>query len=585
MRQAKSEASENRNAADSAPRSRRTLVLGLAGALLCYLAHPPAGLSFLAWIGPVPWLLLVRAERLPGRRPYRTLWLAGSVYWLLAIQWIRLPFWANIFGLFLLAAYLGAYLPVFVGLSRVAVHRLRVPLWLAGAIVWTGLELVRAHFLSGFLMASLAHTQVKWPVVIQIADLAGEYAVTFLILLVAGSIAATLPLKWIEETNPSEPGRPRPEQTRRPRPGLPAFLPLLPAALALAAALTYGATRQPTDTSSASNPRLAPRIAIVQSDMLSDWKRIPGRDADVMQQQMELSLRAKRESEKPIDLVVWPETMFRQPWFVRDEKNPPRPMQSDRFESAANDLRIVSEQTGAALLLGIDRALVSYKDNPGDDADYQTLVYNAAVFVDRTGTIRDYYAKMHLLPFGEYIPFAAWIPALAAYAPITGNSWWGEGPVAFESDGVVYSPNICYETVLPHLIRRQVREILARRSGLPDVLVNLTNDSWFWGSSELDMHLASGVFRAVEMRTPLVIAANRGLSAYVDAAGRVVAVTERDRADVLVVDVKLPQRAGLYPSIYALWGDWLPMGCLVCCGCFIMAGWRQPATPRSPPAV
>jgi apolipoprotein N-acyltransferase len=582
MRQAKSEASENRNAADSAPRSRRTLVLGLAGALLCYLAHPPAGLSFLAWIGPVPWLLLVRAERLPGRRPYRTLWLAGSVYWLLAIQWIRLPFWANIFGLFLLAAYLGAYLPVFVGLSRVAVHRLRVPLWLAGAIVWTGLELVRAHFLSGFLMASLAHTQVKWPVVIQIADLAGEYAVTFLILLVAGSIAATLPLKWIEETNPSEPGRPRPEQTRRPRPGLPAFLPLLAAALALAVAFTYGATRQPTDVPSASNRRPTPRVAIVQSDMLSDWKGTAERDATVMEQQMDLSRRAMRESEKPLDLVVWPETMFRQPWFVRDEKHPPPPMPPTRFEAAAGDLKAVSEETGAALLLGIDRVLVSDDNRTADESDYQMLVYNAAVFVDRAGEIRDYYAKMHLLPFGEFIPFAEWIPALAAYAPITGNSLWGEGAAVFKLDDVIYSPNICYETVLPHLIRHQVREVIGRTSLPPDILVNLTNDSWFWGSSELDMHLASGVFRAVEMRTPLVIAANRGLSAYVDASGRVVAVTERDRADVLVVDVILPQRESPYPSIYALWGDWLPMGCLVCCGCFIMVGWRRRGTRSAP---
>jgi apolipoprotein N-acyltransferase len=552
--------------------SWRTLLLGLAGALLCYLAHPPAGLSLLAWIGPVPWLLLVRAERLPGRRPYRTLWLAGSVYWLLAIQWIRLPFWANIFGLFLLAAYLGAYLPVFVALSRVAVHRLRVPLWLAGAIVWTALELVRAHLLSGFLMASLAHTQVRWPWVIQIADLGGEYAVTFLLLLVAGAIAAAAPLKWIATTTPSEPGRPRPGRITS------TVRELLPAALALTLSLTYGAWQSRPDAWPPSSQLPTPRIAIVQSDMLSDWKGTAERDATVMQQQMDLSRQAMRESEKPLDLVVWPETMFRQPWFVRDEKHPPPPLPSTRFDAAAGDLKSVSEETGAALLLGIDRVLVSDDNRTTDESDYQMLVYNAAVFVDRAGEIRDYYAKMHLLPFGEFIPFAEWIPALAAYAPITGNSLWGEGAAVFELDEVIYAPNICYETVLPHLIRHQVREVIGRASRPPDVLVNLTNDSWFWGSSELDMHLASGVFRAVEMRTPLVIAANRGLSAYVNERGRVVAVTERDRADVLVVDVALPQRHGLYPSFYAAWGDWLPMGCLVCCGCFIIVGWRRRGT-------
>ena len=80
------------------------------------------------------------------------------------------------------------------------------------------------------------------------------------------------------------------------------------------------------------------------------------------------------------------------------------------------------------------------------------------------------------------------------------------------------------------------------------MLVNLTNDAWYWGSSELDMHLASGVFRAVEMRTPLVIAANRGLSAHIDHLGRIVAVTERRRAGVVVANVQLPAPAVAIPE-------------------------------------
>src|SRR5829696_1596572 len=115
--------------------SRRTLALGLLGSLLCYLAHPPVGWSLLAWIGPTPWVVIARLPRLPGRRPYLTLWLAGMAFWLAAIQWIRLPYWANIFGLFLLAAYLAAYLPAFIGLTRVATHRLKLPLWLAAPVV------------------------------------------------------------------------------------------------------------------------------------------------------------------------------------------------------------------------------------------------------------------------------------------------------------------------------------------------------------------------------------------------------------------------------------------------------------------
>src|SRR5690348_7213202 len=98
------------------------LSLALVGSALTYLAHPPVGWSLLAWIGPAAWFAAACPPRLPGRHPYRTLWLAGTVFWLLAIQWIRLPHWANIFGLFFIAAYLGAYLPACVALTRVAVN-------------------------------------------------------------------------------------------------------------------------------------------------------------------------------------------------------------------------------------------------------------------------------------------------------------------------------------------------------------------------------------------------------------------------------------------------------------------------------
>ena len=171
-------------------------------------------------------------------------------------------------------------------------------------------------------------------------------------------------------------------------------------------------------------------------------------------------------------------------------------------------------------------------------------------------------------------PSSAGCPSCKNYSPITGGAQPGAGPAAIEIDGVVYSPNICYETVLPQLIRRQVAE-LSREGKTPGVLVNLTNDAWYWGSSELDMHLASGVFRAVEMRTPLVVAANRGLSAHVDHLGRIVAATDRDVPASLVATVTLPPRSGEFPSLFAAYGDWFALACLVCCMVLAAVGWRR----------
>ncbi len=140
---------------------------------------------------------------------------------------------------------------------------------------------------------------------------------------------------------------------------------------------------------------------------------------------------------------------------------------------------------------------------------------------------------------------------------------------------VRYAPNICYETVIPHLIRRQVLALRAKGEE-PDVLVNLTNDGWFRGSSELDMHLACGVMRAVEMRKPLVIAANTGFSASIDSDGRIEQKAERMKPEVIIADVQLDSRH----SFYLEHGDWFSGLCLACCGGLAVVGfWTRKRGP------
>ena len=551
----------------------RTLALGLLGSLLCYLAHPPVGWSLLAWIGPAPWFYLARLPVLPGRRPYRALWLAGTAYWLATVQWIRLPHELNIFGLFLLAAYLGVYIPLAVGLSRVAVFRLGLPLWLAAPIAWTGLEWIRARLMTGFLMASLAHTQIRFTPIIQIADTLGEYGVTFLIIIVASAIAEVA-------HQLSEPGRPRPRRI---------LTAALPALLAISLTSLYGFLRLQQDIGHTSPRRASPTIALIQSDMLADWKGTPERDDAVMEQMAELSRQAVREHEG-VDLVVWPETMFRMSYHHADDGY--RPPQQDlvrpvgvMFSEALTYLSDLTRQLNAPILVGLDRVHWSplpAGEPPMDERNFSFVYkqFNSSAAVDGSGVLVGTYDKMHLLPFGEYIPFVRWLPFLRNYSPITGGAQPGEGPAALEINGVVYSPNICYETVLPHLIRRQVAD-LSQQGKTPDVLVNLTNDAWYWGSSELDMHLASGVFRAVEMRTPLVVAANRGLSAHVDHLGRIVAATDRDVPAALVATVTLPSRGdSRYPSLFAAYGDWFALACLVCCIVLAVVGWRDRRAKR-----
>src|SRR5262249_12765909 len=138
-----------------------------------------------AWIAPVPWLCLAQQPTLRGWRPYIVLWFCGTVHWLLMLDGIRLAHPALYAGWIALSAYLGVYLPVFIGLTRVTVHRFNLSTVAVAPVTWVGLELLRGHLITGFSMGLLAHTQAEFPHLLQISDLAGGYALSALVMLVA----------------------------------------------------------------------------------------------------------------------------------------------------------------------------------------------------------------------------------------------------------------------------------------------------------------------------------------------------------------------------------------------------------------
>lgn len=541
--------------------------LGLLGGLLFYLTQPPVSWGLLAWIAPVPWLLLARQERPLTKMAYAGLWLCGFLMWLVTVQWLRLAHPSNHLAMLLLATYLGSYLPIFVGLTRVAYHRLGMPLWRSAPIVWTGLELVRAHLATGFMMGSLAHTQVKFPLVLQIADLAGEYGVTFLIVLVAGATADAFSTRSIGTAK---------QQASKVHWREFQWKKLQPAIVAILLVLLYA----PLPITAISRSGKPQTVALIQGDAQATWKFDPDRKQRIMQELSDLTWQATSQAEKDgrrVDLVIWPETAYRESLItVEPGFTPPREyleMPVEKFVALTpNDLRQKATAWEAGLLLGIDRRHVVPSSTEEMPFDVQS--WNSVVFVDRSGAVQGTYDKMHLVPYGEYTPFSSWFPYPEGFTPLTGGVTPGEEPKSFEFEGIRYSPTVCYEKAVPHLMRWQFSQ-LAQRGEAPDVLVNVTNDAWYWGSAELDMHLACGILRAVELRTPMLIAGNRGLTAHIDAAGNVVDVTERNRPAVLMAYVKPRSPANSsYQTIYSRWGDWLPTACLVCCVVFAIVGWR-----------
>jgi apolipoprotein N-acyltransferase len=306
------------------------------------------------------------------------------------------------------------------------------------------------------------------------------------------------------------------------------------------------------------------RVALIQGSIESEVKHDPTKPPLIYDNYMSLSKRAL-EVDKDAQLVVWPETMFPYPYWIVDDDASPAPGEEwtpEMLRARAGEFRELIELTarslGKPLLIGAATAEFGQGTVKG---------YNSALYVDATGKPLGRYDKQHRVIFGEYIPLADWFPWLYQLTPLTGGIEKGSRAESMQVGEVRLAPNICYESALARVVRRQTKE-LYDRDEMPDLLVNLTNDSWFRGSSELDLHLICGVFRAVEMRRPLVIAANTGFSAYIDAQGRIVEQGPRRAEGVVIADVAVAgnRRAA---SPYLLYGDWLAWLCVA--GAIILA--------------
>jgi apolipoprotein N-acyltransferase len=523
----------------------------VAGGLLLWLALPPVNWSPLAWLAPLLWTPIVTRQALAGRRAYLWLYLAGDLFWSAGVYWITLPHWSAAIGWVFLAGYMGAYFPAFFLVSRLAVHRLRVPAELAMPTVWTALELARAYVFTGFLMGALGHTQYRWLSLIQFSDLVGAYGVSFLMMLVSVSVAQALP--WTGNGN-----------WRLAR--------ILPAALCLAAALVYGKQR----LDAAAPPPAAegelplPKIALVQGTLDTRFGQTMEEYLAAKDRTYQQYLRLSRDAvaaHPDVALVVWPESMYRRPLVTFHDGAEPEDLDPKVPAYTRHLLAETLIDVGVPMLVAV---------NGEDHYPGGPKFYNTSLFLDFDATgepqIAARYDKMHLVPFGEFVPFGDWFPALYKLTPLGGGIERGLAPISVSiglrgQRRLRVAPNICFETVVPHLMRYQVAE-LARRGQSPDVLVTQTNDGWFYGSAGLDMHLVCNVFRAIECRKPLVVSANTGISAAIDDCGRILEQLPRRQEGVIVAT----PRPSVLRSVYVEFGDGFAWACGLASLAFLFAG-------------
>jgi apolipoprotein N-acyltransferase len=584
-------------AADSPSPTRETggprpwLPALLTGGLL-WLCYFPVAIGWLAWVALVPLLCLVR---LPRRRfRYLAAYVGGLVFYAPATQWMRVAdprMYATWLGL---TIYCALYFPLAIFLLRLIDRHTRLPMTFAVPVVWTALELLRTNFGGGFGWYLLGHTQHDILYVIQVADLAGAYGVTFLVAAVNGLVFELLGAwgpfrRWVAG----------------PATQAASAWWLLPQVLAVAAllggALGYGTWRLGQDQFAD-----GPLVALIQGNLDQRIRNEAAVDASTASGVMDhyvfltdLLLRTRRP-----DLVVWPETAC--PFFWTESS-------AGRPDPATQNLgRLLATRWKMPVLVGLNAEVGgAEKDRPRR--------YNSTVLVGTDGKAHGRYDKVHRVPFGEYVPFRDWLPVMDRLAPYDFDYGVepGESFTRFRVDakegrrGSTFGVLICYEDTDPGVSRSY-----GGGGGEPPAgfVLNVSNDGWFDGTSEHDEHLAICRFRAVENRRAVCRSVNMGISAVIDPNGRVLAprplpLPEGTRAPegtrlwfaearpgspglparqwgeykkvpgVVLAVVPLDDRT----SLYARWGDWLPWLCwAVVAVAAARAGWRRSHSRRAP---
>jgi apolipoprotein N-acyltransferase len=441
---------------------KNTVLPVLSGVFLA-LAFSYSAFSLFAWFGFLP--LFFALQNQSRFKAFLFSYLTGLVFWLGTVYWlvnVTFP------GTLLLCAYLAFYFGLF-GFFFPTIHDPRSthhPLLLSS--LWVILEYIRSHLFTGFPWALLSYSQSLNLPLIQIADLGGGWLVSFLIIFFNLAVFGALT------------GRKRI---------------ILPAVLLFSAAIFYGNWRLAEFSKEEDCGKSLP-VSVVQGNIPQALKWNSAANDYICGEYHELTLEALKSGQAK--LIVWPEAAL--PVILEDE-----PEYFRRVQELAKSIQ-------TPLLLGA----VTRRE------DY----YNSAVLVSRDGQEIARYDKLHLVPFGEYIPLRGGLfKFLEGIIPI-GDIRRGSAYTLFPLSGEEgkFAVLICFEDIFPEI----AREFTLRGA---DFLVNITNDGWYGRTSASYQHLQASVLRAVENRRPVVRAANTGISGFIASSGKILALLSGHRGE------------------------------------------------------
>jgi apolipoprotein N-acyltransferase len=482
-------------------------IAAASGGVLAFLGYAGFEQFYLEWICLVPVLWAISGQT-PGRA-FLIGWVAGIVEhgggfsWIVTMlqQFADMPWPLAALGLLLLAAANGMLFAIWASATRLISRDAGWNAVWVSPVVWTAAEKFWPQLFPNYLGAS----QYRLSLVTQIADLTGILGVTFLVVYANSTVYAVIERIRGRQLHP--------------------WRPAAVFAAVAAMVLVYGAVRiSMVDRAASSAGTLA--VGLVQTNRGAGEKRVD--QALFLREHQELS--RELVAAQPLDIIVWPESILGIDLATREGVVPP---------SLLGDLR-TPVLFGALLRL---------------DERGESRTYNSAVLADGSGRIAGTYDKMVLVPFGEYIPFGDTFPRLYSWSPSSGRFRRGENSEPLRLHGHTLSVNICYEDIFPEQIRMLMQG--GRNNRIPEVMFNLTNDSWYGNTVEPMEHLVLATFRSIEHRRALIRSTNTGISAIVDPVGRISHRTVQWTKASLTGRIPLMQGR----TVYAVVGDWIGWAC------------------------
>lgn len=495
--------------------------LAIVSGILQILLFPKFSLSWVSWVALVP-LLVVLFREASWKRALLLGWIFGLIffsgccYWILdVLQGYGDMHWS---GALLLFALLIVYLSLFPGLFACAFSRvsLRFPgtCFLLAPCLWVATEYLRGQLLTGFPWCLTGYALVDDTSLAQIATFTGVYGLSFLVVWINALIAGLF---------------------FRSKPAVVS----LPITLAFLGGLAWTGVK-PLEA----NHTGKAQARLVQTHIPLDQPWDPRSQSRLMEELIELSVSppfkdsaTTSETGPPLAvphrarLLIWPETPA--PFYYHEDSS---------FRKSMSEL---AESSRSSLLFG-------FVDWPSGDDGGHTGPYNSVGTLSPAGELIAQYDKMHLVPFGEYVPWSWLFFFVEKISTGVGDYQPGSRVVVSRLEsGEKVGVFICYEAVVPDLVRRFVAEGA-------EVLVNITNDAWFGSSAAPYQHLLMARMRAVENRRYLLRAANSGISAVIDPLGRILSTTGLHRRTVLDGDFRFRQT----PTFYSRNGDLFAWLCL-----------------------